>query len=165
MAKSVKSQEVKLPPRKRIYSNFYLTNGQYGGYSYIEEDPAKKKAYWPKGMADFVNPYDVLSLAERAGVPEISLAGDFWRQLGYKGTGQKVSVGEARTALQKAKQHTLGTNGHSGGLNKDLENKLRQSPQSEGKCSMCGKAGHLYSGVCRDCFIRWATDVSISKRR
>src|SRR4030042_4514485 len=38
----------------------------------------------------------------------------------------------------------------------------KQSPVTEGSCSVCGAAGTLYSGVCESCFLAWATKVAES---
>ena len=94
------------------YSGAYLTNWQYGGYSYVEEDPKKPERLWIRGMADYVAPEDVIATAEKEGL-EVSLAGGFWERIGYGGWGQKVSVSEAKRALAKAKEHALGP-GNSG---------------------------------------------------
>ena len=90
------------------YKGPYLANWQYGGYSYIEEDPTKPESLWPHGMVDYVDPEEVIAIAEREGLPTISLAGGFWERIGYKGWGEKLSISEARTALAKAREHILG---------------------------------------------------------
>jgi len=93
---------------KLRYHGAYLTNWQYGGYSCVEEDPNKPERLWVRGMADYVNPNDVIAIAEREGLQSISLAGSFWEKVGYRGWGEKVSVNEAKIALAKAKNHVLG---------------------------------------------------------
>jgi len=100
--KSLSSGEV-----KKRYSGPYLTNWQYGGYSYIEEDPAKPPELWPKGWVDYAKPEDVIAIAEREGLPSIHLAGGFWEEIGYKDWGEKVSISEAKSALAKAREHVL----------------------------------------------------------
>jgi len=87
----------------------FLVNWQYGGYSYVEEDPNKPERLWARGMADYVDPDEVIAIAEREGISEISLAGGFWQGVGYKGWGEKVSISEARRALAKAREHVLGS--------------------------------------------------------
>lgn len=89
--------------RKR-YSRPYLTNWQYGGYSYVEEDPAKPERLWTRGMADYVRPEEVIAIAEKEDL-DISLAGEFWERIGYRGWGEKISTSEAKRALRKAREH------------------------------------------------------------
>jgi len=98
-----KPRAVTGPVRTR-YSRPFLTNWQYGGYSFIEEDPRKPKELWVTGMADYVNPDEVIRIAEKEGMSEISLAGPFWQDIGYGGYGEKVTIEEAKRALAKAKQ-------------------------------------------------------------
>jgi len=93
---------------KNRYHGAYLTNWQYGGYSYVEEDPDKPERLWVRGMADYVNPSEVIAIAEREGLQNISLAGGFWERIGYRGWGEKETINEARVALAKAKKHVLG---------------------------------------------------------
>lgn len=93
---------------KNRYHGAYLTNWQYGGYSHVEEDPSKPERLWVHGMADYVNPNEVIAIAEREGLQNISLAGGFWEKVGYRGWGEKVSVDEAKIALAKAKNRVLG---------------------------------------------------------
>jgi len=93
---------------KHRYHGAYLTNWQYGGYSYIEEDPDKPKRLWARSMADYINPNEVIAIAEREELSSISLAGGFWEKVGYRGWGEKVSVSEAKSALAKAEKHVLG---------------------------------------------------------
>lgn len=90
---------------KKHYSGPYLTNWQYGGYSYIEEDPTKPPELWSKGWVDHARPEDVIAIVEREGLPGIHLAGGFWEEMGYKGYGEKVSISEAKRALAKAREH------------------------------------------------------------
>jgi len=97
-----------LEQKKKHYRGAYLNNWQYGGYSYIEEDPGKPEELWTHGMVDYADPETVIAIAEREGLPTISLAGGFWERIGYKGWGEKVSISEARTALAKAREHVLG---------------------------------------------------------
>ncbi len=87
------------------YHGAYLHNWQYGGYSYVEEDPGKPERLWVRGMADYVSPDKVIAIAEKEGLPHISLAGGFWEEVGYKGWGQKISVAEAKSALSRAREH------------------------------------------------------------
>ena len=93
---------------KNRYHGTYLTNWQYGGYSYIEEDTDKSERLWIRSMADYVNPNEVITIAEREGLQSISLAGGFWKNVGYRGWGEKVSINEAKIALAKAKKYVLG---------------------------------------------------------
>jgi len=86
----------------------YLANWQYGGYSYIEEDSDKPERLWIRGMADYVNPNEVIAIAEKEGLQSISLAGGFWEKVGYRGWGEKVTINEAKVALAKAGKHVLG---------------------------------------------------------
>ena len=95
------------------YHGPYLTNWQYGGYSYIEEDPSKPPELWSKGWVDYANPDQVIAIAEREELPGIHLAGGFWEEIGYKGWGEKVSISEAKRALVKAREHVLGSSGAS----------------------------------------------------
>lgn len=91
--------------KKRRCHGPFLVNWQYGGYSYVEEDPDKPESLWVTGMADYVNPDEVITIAEREGIAVISLAGSFWERVGYKGWGEKVSISEAKIALAKAREH------------------------------------------------------------
>ena len=107
----LKTEEPSSNPGSRVknrYHGAYLANWQYGGYSYVEEDPSKPERLWVYGMADYVNPNEVIAIAEREGLRNISLAGSFWEKVGYRGWGEKVSVNEAKSALAKAKRHVLG---------------------------------------------------------
>jgi len=88
---------------KRIESA-YLTNWQYGGYSYIEEDPARPEELWVRGSVDYANPDEVIAIALEAGLPRIHLAGGFWQKIGRQGWGEEVSIAEARKALAKARE-------------------------------------------------------------
>ena len=74
----------------------------------MEEDPNKPENLWVRGMVDYVNPGEVIDIAEREGPLDISLAGGFWERIGYRGWGEKVSVNKAKIALAKAKRHVLG---------------------------------------------------------
>jgi len=103
-----KSKRPTLQTLHKRYEHVYLSNWQYGGYSYVEQDPNKPEELWVRGMADYANPDDVISIAERENLPHVSLAGGFWEEIGYKGWGEKISIGEARKALAKARQHVLG---------------------------------------------------------
>jgi len=96
-----------LQTMRKHYHGAYLTNWQYGGYSYVEEDPNKPEELWVHGMADYVNPNEVIALAEKEALPHISLAGGFWKEIGYKGWGEKVNIAEAKRALAKARQHVF----------------------------------------------------------
>jgi len=91
--------------KKRRYHGPFLVNWQYGGYSYVEEDPDKPESQWVTSMVDFVNPDEAITIAEREGIAVISLAGGFWERVGYKGWGEKVSISEAKTALAKAREY------------------------------------------------------------
>ena len=108
LAKPGASAKAEVSDIRRHYSHPFLVNWQYGGYSYIEETPGKPERLWTHGMADYVDPEEVLSIAEREGLPSISLAGGFWEEIGYKGYGEKVSLGEAKRVLAKAKAHMAG---------------------------------------------------------
>ena len=109
------------------YKGPYLTNWQYGGYSYVEEDPSKKPELWPHGMVDYVNPDEVIAIAEREGISEISLASGFWEEIGYKGYGEKVSISEAKKALAEARKHVLGNS------------PAHPAEKITVKCPICGK--------------------------
>ena len=91
------------------YSRPYLTNWQYGGYSYVEEDPSKPEELWVHGMVDYADPNEVIAIAESERIPDISLAGGFWEAIGYKGYGEKVTISESKRALAKAREHVLGS--------------------------------------------------------
>lgn len=91
------------------YHGAYLANWQYGGYSYIEEDPGKPPELWSKGWVDYANPEDVIAIAEREGLLGIHLAGGFWEEIGYKGYGERVSISEAKIALAKAREYVFGS--------------------------------------------------------
>jgi len=106
-----KAREHSSNPGSRVknrYHSTYLTNWQYGGYSYVEEDPKKPEHVWVRSMADYVNPNEVIAIAEREGLQSISLAGGFWEKVGYRGWGEKVSINESKIALAKAKKYVLG---------------------------------------------------------
>jgi|GEM_PF-3796330 len=94
--------------KTKHYQGPYLSNWQYGGYSYIEEDPSKPPELYPHGMVDYADPEEVIAIAEREGLPGVHLAGGFWERIGYKGWGEKVSTAEARRALAKAREHIFG---------------------------------------------------------
>lgn len=89
---------------ERVITFAYLTNWQYGGYSYHEPVPERPPELWVRGMVDYADPENVLEIAEKGGLREISLAGPFWKNIGYEGWGQKVSIEEARDALKKARE-------------------------------------------------------------
>ncbi len=93
--------------RVKHYHGAYLTNWQYGGYSYTEEDPNKPERLWMRGMVDYAKPEDIIAIAKRENLPHVSLAGGFWEEVGYKGWGEKVSVGEAKKAVAKARRHVF----------------------------------------------------------
>jgi len=92
----------------KAYYGLFLVNWQYGGYSYIEQDLSKKPELWPRGSADYASPDEVIRIAQKYGIPEISLAGGYWQQLGYKGYGQKVSIPGAQKALYEAREKQWG---------------------------------------------------------
>ena len=81
----------------RRYKNLYLINPWYGGYDYTEESSDK-----PTQVAvDYASPAEVISIAEREGLSEVSLAGGFWERIGYEGYGERIPVSEARKVLAK----------------------------------------------------------------
>jgi len=90
--------------KTRRMKSAYLTNWQYGGYSYIEEDPARPEELWVKGSVDYANPDEVIAIAEEAGLSRIHLAGGFWQKIGRRGWGEEVSIAEAKRALAKARE-------------------------------------------------------------
>jgi len=90
------------------YHGAYLTNWQYGGYSYVEEDPERPEHRRIRGMVDYANPEDVIAIAEREKLPYVALAGGFWEHIGHRGWGEKVSIAEAKKALAQAKEHISG---------------------------------------------------------
>lgn len=98
------SERGKGQKRRRIRSA-YLANWQYGGYSYVEEDPARLEHLWIRGSVDYAAPDEVIALAEEAGLSHIHLAGSYWEEVGYKGWGEKLNISEARRALAKASEH------------------------------------------------------------
>ena len=92
----------------RRYHSAFLVNWQYGGYSFVEEDPEKPERLWVRGMADYADPDQVITIAEREGLPHVSLAGGFWERIGRSGWGEQASIAEAREALAAAREHVLG---------------------------------------------------------
>lgn len=90
--------------KKRIKSA-YLTNWQYGGYSYVEEHPTRPERLWVRGVVDYADPDKVIALAEEEGLPHIHLSGGYWEKIGYQGWGQEVSIPEAKIALALAREH------------------------------------------------------------
>ena len=93
---------------KKHYHGPYLTNWQYGGYSYVEEDPKRPERRHIRGMVDYASPEDVIAIAEREKLPYISLAGGFWERIGIRGWGERVSIAEAKNALARAREHISG---------------------------------------------------------
>jgi len=41
----------------------------------------------------------------------------------------------------------------------DIDDLKAKSPQSDGECMICHKEGHLWSGVCEDCFLEWCDSI------
>jgi len=80
----------------------YISNPNYGGYSYVEDDRTT-------ASVDFADPAEVLRVAEAAGLEEISLAGDWWPRAGLEGWGQRVPVSFARERLPEWRAISLGT--------------------------------------------------------
>jgi uncharacterized membrane protein (UPF0127 family) len=135
-------------PNVKRYHGPYLTNWQYGGYSYVEEDPTKPPQLWTRAMADYANPDEVIAIAEREGIQQISLAGGFWQRISYTGWGEKVSVGEAKRALAKAKAYALGSHSgvpHTQNIEVNLKKRLEKEAWEE--------------GLAYDKYTRWAEEA------
>ncbi|MBA7684768.1 hypothetical protein ES703_93177 [subsurface metagenome] len=81
----------------------YITNPNYGGYSYKEEIDSKIF-----GSVDFAAPSEVLKVLETAGIKEVLLAGDWWQMAGFKGWGEKIPVSVAQEKLPEWKAIFLG---------------------------------------------------------
>jgi hypothetical protein len=81
----------------------YITNPNYGGYSYKEGIDSKIF-----GSVSYAEPSEVLVALETAGIKEVSLAGDFWERAGHKGWGEKVPVSLAKEKLSEWRAIFLG---------------------------------------------------------
>lgn len=92
----------------RIIQGPYLTNWQYGGYSFIEPERDRPEHLWVRGSADYVQPEKVVDLAEKANLKHISLAGGWWELIGYKGYGQSIPTEEVPALLSKAREFAIG---------------------------------------------------------
>lgn len=85
----------------------YITNPNYGGYSYIEA-VTRPGVTLITGMVDYADPEEVLQIAEAGGLKEVSLAGGWWTQAGFEGWGQKIPVDQAKVLLPEWKAIFLG---------------------------------------------------------
>jgi len=79
----------------------YVTNPNYGGYSYYEDDRIT-------ASVDYADPQEVLLVAEAAGLREVSLAGGWWPEGGFEGWGQKIPLSLARAKLPEWRAIFLG---------------------------------------------------------
>lgn len=79
----------------------YITNPNYGGYSYDEDTKIS-------AMVDYADPREVLLVAETGGLEEVSLAGGWWPNAGFEGWGQKIPILLARAKLPEWKAIFLG---------------------------------------------------------
>ena len=118
-------------PKLKRYKGAYLTNWQYGGYSYVEADPDKPEHLWTHSMVDYADPDEVIAIAEREGLPRISLAGGFWQKIGYQGYGEKVSISEAKKALARAREHVFGSRGRSSSEEEEIKCELDKMLKAE----------------------------------
>lgn len=80
----------------------YITNPNYGGYSYTEDERIR-------GMVEYADPAEVLLIAETGGLNYVSLAGGWWPEAGFQGYGQTIPVSLARARLPEWKAIFLGT--------------------------------------------------------
>ena len=90
-----------------IIKGTYITNPNYGGYSYTEA-VTMPGVTLITGMVDYADPEEVLQIAEAGGLKEMSLAGGWWTQAGFEGWGQKIPISLARTKLPEWKAIFLG---------------------------------------------------------
>ena len=90
-----------------IVKGAYITNPNYGGYSYTEA-VTRPGVTLITGMVDYSDPEEVLLIAEAGGLKEVSLAGGWWTQAGFEGWGQKIPIDQAKVLLPEWKAIFLG---------------------------------------------------------
>ncbi|MBA7664940.1 hypothetical protein ES703_73006 [subsurface metagenome] len=90
-----------------IVKSAYITNPNYGGYSYTEA-VTRPGVTLITGMVDYADPEEVLQIAEAGGLKEVSLAGGWWTQAGFEGWGQKIPIDQAKVLLPEWKVIFLG---------------------------------------------------------
>jgi hypothetical protein len=86
-------------------------------------------------MVDYARPEEVIAIAEKGDIRQISLAGGFWERIGYRGWGEKVGLSEAKRALAKAKVRVLGTQSNTSGTQNskvNLKKELEKEAWEEG---------------------------------
>jgi hypothetical protein len=74
----------------------------------------------------------------------------------YKRNGRDTT--ELETFLREAFSGT--SKDETPSIDQMVADLRKKSPMTEGKCSICGAAGTLLSGVCETCFLPWATKVA-----